>query len=78
MPMFDLIEYNIYSMTFGSLSNSYKNGINNANDNNVANNRRNNDKTITSKSIKNKAKLIESRPNSNNITAQKNIFPFPK
>ena len=78
MPVFHLLEYKIYSMTSRSLPNCYRDEINDGNDNNVANNMINNNKTITSKYFKYKTKLIGSTPNNNSVTSQKKIFPFPK
>ena len=66
-------------MTSRSLSNCYRDEINDGNDNNVANNMINNNKTIASKYFKYKTKLIGSTPNNNSVTSQKKkIFPFPK
>ena len=74
--MFHLLEYKIYSMTSRSLPNCYRDEINDENDNNVANNRINNNKTITSKYFKYKTKLIASTPNNNSVTAQKKYISF--
>ena len=67
-PMYNLLEYNDYSMTSGSLWNYYGDEINHdANENNAASNRIKNNKTITCKYFKYKTKLIGSTPNNNNI-----------
>ena len=65
-------------MTSGRLSNCYRDEINDANDNNVANNRTNNNKTITSKSFKYKTKLKGTTTTVIISLHKKNIFPFPK
>ena len=53
-------------MTSASLCNYYKDEINDANENNAANNRININQTITSKSFEYKTKLIGSTPDDNN------------
>ena len=69
MPMYNLLEHSHnYSMTSGSLWNYYRDEINDgANENNVACDKINNNKTITSKSFEYKTKLIGKTPNNNNI-----------
>ena len=68
MPMYNLLEYSdIYSMTSGGLWYYYGDEINDYANENDNNNKINNNKTITSKSFKYKAKLIGSMPNDNNI-----------
>ena len=69
MPMYNLLEYsNNYSVTLGSLWNSYRNEINvDENENDNTNNMINDNKTITSKSFEYKTKIIGSTPNNNNI-----------
>ena len=55
-------------MTSGSLWNCYRGQINeDANETSAANNKINNNKTITGKSFEYKTKLIGSTPNNNNI-----------
>ena len=78
MPIHNLSEYiNNYFMTSGSLWNCYRHEINDdANKNNAAYNRINNNKTITSKSFKNKTKLIGSTPNNNNILDAEVVVPL--
>ena len=63
MPIHNLLEYiNNCSKTPGSLSNYYRDKVNdNANENNTHNYRTNNKNTITSKSFEYKAKLITNR-----------------
>ena len=51
ISIFYLLKCNIYSMTSGRLSNCYRDEINDANDNVVANNRTNKNKTIKRKSF---------------------------
>ena len=62
MPMNNLLEYSDnYSIASGSLWNYYRDGMNyGANENDNANNKINNEKTITSKSFKYKTKIIRS------------------
>ena len=69
MPMYNLLEHSDnYSITSRSLWNLYKDKINDdANENNAANNRINNNKTMASKSFEYKTKLIGSMPNNRNI-----------
>ena len=69
MPMYNQLEYSEnYSMTSGSLWNYYRDEVNDdANENNSARNKINNNKTITSKSFEYKKKLIGSTPSNNNI-----------
>ena len=78
MPMHNLLEYSYnYSVTSGSLWNYYRDEINgDANENNGANNRINNNKTITSKSFEYKTKLIGSTPNDNNILDAEVVVPL--
>ena len=67
MSMYNLLEYNDSSMTSGSLWNYYRVEIKyDANENNTAISRINNNKTITSESFEYKTKLIRSRQNNNN------------
>ena len=69
MPMCNLLEYSDnYSMTSGGLWNYYRDEVNDdENENDNINIRINNNKTITSKSLEYKTKLIGSTPNNNNI-----------
>ena len=78
MPMYNLLEYNDnYSMTSRSLWNYYRDEINDdANEHNAANNRINQNKTITSKSLEYKTKLIGSTPNDNNTWDSEVVVPL--
>ena len=69
MSMYKQLEYSDnYSVISGSLWNYYRDKISDdANENNAANNRTNNNKAIKSKSFEHKTKLIRSTPNNNNI-----------
>ena len=69
MPMYNLLEYSDnYSMTSRSLWNYYRDEINDdANENNAARNKINNNKKITGKSFEYKTKLVERTPNNNKI-----------
>ena len=69
MPMCNLLEYSDnYSMISGGLWNYYRDEVNDdKNENDNINIRINNNKTITSKSLEYKTKLIGSTPNNNNI-----------
>ena len=69
MPMYNLLEYNDNdSMRSGSLWNYCRDEINDdANENNAACNKINNNKTITSKSFEYMTKLMERTPNNSNI-----------
>ena len=71
-----MLEYSDnYSMTSASLWNYYTDEINDdANESNTANNRINNNKTITSKSFEYKAKLIGSTLNRNNTLDAEVVF----
>ena len=63
-------------LTSGSLWNYYRDEIKEANENNAANNRINDNKTIASKSFEYKAKLKESTPNNNNILDAEVFVPL--
>ena len=78
MPMYNLLEYSDnYSMTSGSLWNYYRDEINDdANENNAARNKINNNKTITSKSFEYKTKLLGRTSNNNNILDAEVLFPL--
>ena len=78
ISMYNLLEYSgSYSMTSESLWNYYRDEINDdANENNLDNNRINNNKTITSKSFEYKTKLIGSTPNNNNILDAEVVVPL--
>ena len=78
ISMYNLLEYSgSYSMTSESLWNYYRGEINDdANENNLDNNRINNNKTITSKSFEYKTKLIGSTPNNNNILDAEVVVPL--
>ena len=69
MPMYNLLQYSgNYSMTLGSFWNYYRDQTNDdANENNSAHNKINNNKTVTSKSFEYKTKLIGRTPNNNNV-----------
>ena len=69
MPVHNLIEYSDnYSIKSGSLSNYYGDEVNDdANENNPARIKTNNNKTIKGKSFEYKTKLIGSSPNNNSI-----------
>ena len=69
MPMCNLLEYSDnYFLTSESLWNYYRHEvIDDANENDDANNRINNNKTLASKSFEYKVKIIGSTPNNNNI-----------
>ena len=69
MPIYNLLEYNDNdSMRSGSLWNYCRDEINDdANENNAACNKINNNKTITSKSFEYNTKLMERTPNNSNI-----------
>ena len=71
-----MLEYSDnYSMTSASLWNYYTDEINDdANESNTANNRINNNKTITSKSFEYKTKLIGSTLNGNNTLDAEVVF----
>ena len=71
-----MLEYSDnYSVTSASLWNYYTDEINDdANESNTANNRINNNKTITSKSFEYKAKLIGSTLNRNNTLDAEVVF----
>ena len=78
MSMYHLLEYSEnYSMTSGSLWNHYREEINDdADENNSARIKINNNKTITSKSFLKKTKLIGSTPKNNNILDAKVVLPL--
>ena len=64
-------------MTSESLWNYYRAEVNDdANENNAANNRINNNKTITRKSFEYKTKLIGNMPNNNNILDAEVVVPY--
>ena len=63
-------------LTSGSLWNYYRDEIKEANENNAANNRINDNKTIASKSFEYKTKLKESTPNNNNILDAEVFVPL--
>ena len=71
-----MLEYSDnYSMSSASLWNYYTDEINDdANESNTANNRTNNNKTITSKSFEYKTKLIGSTLNSNDTLDAEVVF----
>ena len=71
-----MLEYSDnYSMSSASLWNYYTDEINDdANESNTANNRINNNKTITSKSFEYKTKLIGSTLNGNNTLDAEVVF----
>ena len=78
MPMYDLLEYSDnFSITSGSLWNYYRDEVNDdANENNDACIKINDNKTITGKSFEYKTKLIGSTPNNNNILDTEFIVPL--
>ena len=78
MLMYNLFVYSDnYSMTSRSLQNYYREGINDyENENDNANNRINNKKTIISKSFEYKTKLIGNRQNDNNILKAEVLLKF--
>ena len=64
-------------MTSESLWNYYRAEVNDdANENNAANNRINNNKTIRRKSFEYKTKLIGNMPNNNNILDAEVVVPY--
>ena len=78
MPMYNLLEYSDnYSMTWKSLRNYYRDEVNNdENKTNAANNRINNNKTMTNKSFEYKTKLIESTPKNINLLDAEVVVPL--
>ena len=78
MPKYSLLEYsNNYVMTSESLWNYYRDEVNaDANENDNANNKINNNKTITSKSFEYKTKIIGRTPNNNNISVAEIVGPL--
>ena len=78
MPIYNLLEHSYnYSMVSGSLWNYYRDEINDyPNENNTANNRINNNKTIASKSFEYKKKLMGSTPEDNNILDAEVVIPL--
>ena len=68
MPMYNLLEYSDnHSMTSRNLWNYYRDEVNDdENESDNANSSMNNDKTITTKSLECKTKLIGTTPNDNN------------
>ena len=78
MPMNNLLEYSDnYCMTSGSLWNYYRDKISDdANENDAATNKINNNKTIRSKSFEYKTKLIRSTSNDNNTLDAEVVAPL--
>ena len=78
MPMYNMFEYSDnYSMAFGSLWNYYRDEINDdANEDNAARNKINNNKTIASKSLEYKTKLVGRTPNNNDILDGEVVVPL--
>ena len=78
MQIYNFLEYSEnYSMTSGSLWIYYRDEVNNdANENNAANNRINNNKAITSKFFEYNTKLIVSTPNKNYILDAEVVVPL--
>ena len=78
MPLHNLLEYNDnYSMTSESLWNYYRDEVNyDAKENDNANNKINNNKTIKSKSFEYKTKIIRSKANNNNISDEEVVIPL--
>ena len=78
MPMYSLLECSSnYFMTSESLWNYYKDEVNDdANENNAANSKINNKKTITSKSFKCKTKITGRIPDDNNTFDTEVIVPL--
>ena len=76
MPMYNLLEYsNNYFMTSGSLRNYYRDELNHdANENDNANNKINNNKTIASKSFEYKTKMIGRTPDNTNTLDTEIVF----
>ena len=77
IPMYSLLEYSDkFSMTSESLWNYYRDEVNDAaNENDIANDQVNNDKTATSKSFEYKTKLMVSTPAYNNtLVAEFSLF----
>ena len=76
MPMYNLLEYNdSYTTTSGILWNYYIDEINDDANENV-NNRIKNNNTVTGKSFKCNAKLVENTRNNNNILDAEVIVPL--
>ena len=78
MPMYDLLEYSSdnYSIISRSLWNYCRDEVNdNANENNVARYKINNNETITSKCSEYKAKMTGSTPNNDNILDARVVGP---
>ena len=78
MPMYSLLECSSnYFMTSKSLWNYYKDEVNNdANENNAANGKINNNKTVTSKSFKCKTKKTGGTPDDNNTFSTEVVVPL--
>ena len=78
MPMYNLLEdSDNYCMTWGSLWNYFRDKTNDdANVNNAARNKINNNKTIKSKPFEYKAKLVGIMPNNNNILDAEVVVPL--
>ena len=77
MPMHNLLEYcGNCTMTSGGLWSYYRDEVNDdANENNAARRKTNNNKTITSKSFEYKTKLTWSIPNNDNILDAEVVAP---
>ena len=77
MPMHNLLEYcGNCTMTSGGLRSYYRDEVNDdANENNAARRKTNNNKTITSKSFEYKTKLTWSIPNNDNIFDAEVVAP---
>ena len=78
MPMYDLLKYSDnYYMTTEGFWNYYRDEINDdANGNNIANNRINKNKRIKRKFFEYKVKLIGSTPNNNNTFEAEVVVPL--
>ena len=73
MAMYNLLEYrNNYSITSGSLWNYYRDGVNDAANENDAANKKINNKTTSNKSFEYKTKLIGSTQNNNSSSTANN------
>ena len=77
MPMYILLECSgNYSMTSGSLWNYYRDEVNyDAHENDNANNKINDNKTMTSKYSEYKIKMIETTPDYNNTLDTEIVVP---
>ena len=78
IPKINLLEYSDdYFMTSGSSWNYYRDEANvDAKENNAANNRMNNNKSVASKSFEYKAKIIKRTPDDNNTLDAEVIVPL--